>query len=67
MQKESKFYPSWAFVMPTSLLRVPVSLVESFFWTVVTYWVVGLSANAGRFCTPLSALTRPGLGCTGPD
>ena len=48
MQRESKFYPSWAFVAPTSLLRVPVSLVEAFFWTEVTYWVVGLSASAGR-------------------
>ena len=47
-QRESQFFPSWAFVMPTSLLRVPVSLIESFFWTIVTYWVVGLSAQAGR-------------------
>lgn len=34
--------------MPTSLLRVPVSLLESFCWSVITYWVVGLSAQAGR-------------------
>ena len=48
-QKESRFYPSWAFVLPTTLMRIPVSILESFLWSIITYWVIGLSAQAGRF------------------
>ncbi|KAK9797350.1 hypothetical protein WJX73_000657 [Symbiochloris irregularis] len=47
-QRERAMYPSWAFVLPTTILRIPVSIVESLIWTVITYWVVGLSNTPGR-------------------
>ena len=47
-QHRSQFYPAWAFVIPASILRIPFSLMEGTLWTVLTYFEVGLTANAGR-------------------
>ena len=44
----ASFFPAWAFVLPTTLLRIPYSLVEALIWTSIVYWVVGLTASAGR-------------------
>ncbi|KAJ9190251.1 hypothetical protein P3X46_001475 [Hevea brasiliensis] len=32
-QRDLLFYPAWAFTLPNFLLRVPISVVESFVWT----------------------------------
>lgn len=34
--------PSWAFVFPTTVLRIPYSLVCAVVWTGVVYYVTGL-------------------------
>ncbi|KAK1412286.1 hypothetical protein QVD17_33413 [Tagetes erecta] len=47
--RELLFYPTWAFTVPTILLRVPISLVESTVWTVMTYYVIGFAPEASRF------------------
>ena len=46
--RENLFYPAWAFVLPTTLVRFPVSMVESLVWTVFTYFEVPLTLDAGR-------------------
>ena len=46
--RNNLFYPTWAAVLPTSILRLPYSLLEATLWTVLTYFEVGLSLNAGR-------------------
>ncbi|KAJ7294134.1 hypothetical protein O6H91_19G003400 [Diphasiastrum complanatum] len=48
-QRDLMFYPSWAFTLPTWVLRVPMSFYESFIWVFLTYWVIGYDPEAGRF------------------
>ncbi|XP_058192549.1 ABC transporter G family member 29-like isoform X2 [Rhododendron vialii] len=43
------FYPTWAFTLPTFLLRIPISVLESIAWTVVTYYTIGFAPEASRF------------------
>ncbi|KAK3018922.1 hypothetical protein RJ639_003519 [Escallonia herrerae] len=43
------FHPSWAFTVPTFLLRVPISVVESIVWTIMTYYTMGFAPEASRF------------------
>ena len=47
-QRDNMFFPTWSFVVPTTLMRVPVSFVESLIWTVITYYPVGLAPQASR-------------------
>lgn len=47
-QKELRFYPAWAYAIPATLLKVPISLVESLVWTSLTYYVIGFSPEAER-------------------
>ncbi|PON68433.1 ABC transporter-like [Parasponia andersonii] len=48
-QIELCFYPAWAFAIPTAILKVPLSLLEAFVWTALTYYVIGYSPGVGRF------------------
>ncbi|KAJ7174242.1 hypothetical protein O6H91_Y542400 [Diphasiastrum complanatum] len=48
-QRDLLFYPPWAFVIPTWVLRIPVSFVEAGIWVFLTYWVTGFEPDAGRF------------------
>ncbi|XP_058076795.1 pleiotropic drug resistance protein 3-like isoform X2 [Magnolia sinica] len=48
-QRDFYFYPAWAYAIPASILKIPVSLVQSLVWTVLTYYVIGYSPEAGRF------------------
>lgn len=47
-QRELLFHPTWVFTFPTVLLRVPISLVESTVWTILTYYVIGFTPEASR-------------------
>lgn len=42
------FYPTWAFTLPTFLLRIPISVLESVAWTVMTYYTIGFAPEASR-------------------
>ena len=33
-QRDNYFFPAWAFVIPTTILRLPISLVESLLWSI---------------------------------
>ncbi|KAK1319194.1 Pleiotropic drug resistance protein 3 [Acorus calamus] len=48
-QRDFYFYPAWAYAVPASILKIPISLVESFIWTSLTYYVIGYSPEVGRF------------------
>ena len=50
-QRDNLFYSAWAFALPTTLLRIPYSLAESFLWSIIVYWSVGLAPTAARFFT----------------
>lgn len=47
-QRANRFYPGWAYAMPTTLLRIPYSFVMAALLSVIIYWVVGYDPNAGR-------------------
>ncbi|KAK9161847.1 hypothetical protein Syun_008188 [Stephania yunnanensis] len=47
-QKQSLFYPAWAYAIPAAVLKIPVSVAESVIWTALTYYVIGYSPEFGR-------------------
>lgn len=51
-QRAMQFFPAWAFAGPTSLLRMPYSLLDAIIWSTVVYWLVGLAPDAGRWGVP---------------
>ncbi|KAF5779080.1 putative AAA+ ATPase domain, pigment precursor permease/Protein ATP-binding cassette sub-family G [Helianthus annuus] len=48
-QRDSLLYPSWAFALPIWLLRIPLSLMESGIWVILTYYTIGYAPDATRF------------------
>ncbi|XP_060212522.1 pleiotropic drug resistance protein 2-like [Lycium barbarum] len=48
-QRDSLFYPAWAFALPIWLLRIPLSFMESLIWIVLTYNTIGFAPAASRF------------------
>ncbi|RDX80824.1 Pleiotropic drug resistance protein 3, partial [Mucuna pruriens] len=48
-QKELCFFPAWAYTIPSAVLKIPLSLLESFIWTTLSYYVIGYSPEVGRF------------------
>ena len=56
-QRDNYFFPAWTFVIPTTIMRLPVSFVESLVWTVITYFEIDLAPTAGRYwCSRLVSL-----------
>ena len=47
-QRDSFFYPAWAASLPTALLRLPYSFVESLVLSCIIYWVSGLAPEPAR-------------------
>uniref|UniRef100_A0A1D1YG49 Pleiotropic drug resistance protein 12 n=3 Tax=Anthurium amnicola TaxID=1678845 RepID=A0A1D1YG49_9ARAE len=43
------FYPPWAFTLPNFILRIPISVLESVVWMVMTYYSIGFAPEASRF------------------
>ncbi|WKA02608.1 hypothetical protein VitviT2T_020777 [Vitis vinifera] len=48
-QRDLCFYPAWAYTIPATILKIPLSFVESLVWTSLTYYVIGYSPEFGRF------------------
>jgi len=40
------FHPTWTFTLPNFLLRVPISMLESIVWTIMTYYTIGFAPEA---------------------
>ncbi|XP_019414567.1 PREDICTED: ABC transporter G family member 38 [Lupinus angustifolius] len=47
-QRDQQFYPSWAFSLPASVLGIPKSIVEIFFWVAITYYTLGFDPSPTR-------------------
>lgn len=47
-QRDLLFYPSWAFSLPTWILRIPITFVEVSIWVLMTYYVIGFDPNIER-------------------
>ncbi|PKI59680.1 hypothetical protein CRG98_019921 [Punica granatum] len=54
-QRDFLYYPAWAFGLPIWLLRIPVSLMESAIWIILTYYTIGFAPSASRFFKQLLA------------
>ncbi|XP_077235852.1 pleiotropic drug resistance protein 2-like [Tasmannia lanceolata] len=54
-QRDFLFYPPWAFGLPIWILRIPVSLLESGIWVILTYYTVGFAPDVSRFFRQLLA------------
>lgn len=48
-QRDLLFHPAWTFTLPTILLRIPLSLLESAVWMVMTYYTVGFAPQPSRY------------------
>ncbi|KAL0543693.1 hypothetical protein IC582_018796 [Cucumis melo] len=48
-QRDSLFFPGWAFGLPIWVLRIPLSLMESGIWIGLTYYTIGFAPAASRF------------------
>uniref|UniRef100_A0A453NPU4 ABC transporter domain-containing protein n=1 Tax=Aegilops tauschii subsp. strangulata TaxID=200361 RepID=A0A453NPU4_AEGTS len=48
-QRDLLFYPSWAYGLPTWLLKIPISFLECAVWICMTYYVIGFDPNIERF------------------
>ncbi|KAI6680126.1 hypothetical protein NL676_034007 [Syzygium grande] len=48
-QRDLFFFPSWAYSLPTCILKIPSTLVEVAIWVIMTYYVIGFDPYAGRF------------------
>ncbi|KAL3523633.1 hypothetical protein ACH5RR_016467 [Cinchona calisaya] len=48
-QRDSLFYPAWSFALPIWLLRIPVSVMDSLIWIILTYYTIGFAPSVSRF------------------
>ncbi|XP_020875007.1 ABC transporter G family member 41 isoform X2 [Arabidopsis lyrata subsp. lyrata] len=62
-QKDLYFYPAWAYAIPSIILRIPLSVLDSFIWTSLTYYVIGYSPEVGRFFRHFIILLTFHLSC----
>lgn len=56
-QRDSLFYPGWAYALPIWLLSIPISVMESLIWIGITYYTIGFAPAASRFFKQLLAFT----------
>ncbi|PPD85940.1 hypothetical protein GOBAR_DD17123 [Gossypium barbadense] len=48
-QRDLYFYPAWAYSIPSAILRIPFSFLDTFIWTSLIYFGVGYSPEPERF------------------
>ncbi|XP_060173834.1 pleiotropic drug resistance protein 1-like [Lycium barbarum] len=47
-QRDLLFFPSWAYAIPSWILKIPVTLVETALWVFLTYYVIGFDPHPAR-------------------
>ncbi|KAL0724994.1 hypothetical protein Bca4012_039593 [Brassica carinata] len=62
-QKDLYFYPAWAYAIPSIVLKIPLSLFDSFLWTLLTYYAIGYSPEIGRFFRQFLILFTFNMSC----
>ncbi|KAL8527705.1 hypothetical protein ACS0TY_005522 [Phlomoides rotata] len=55
-QRDFHFYPTWAYVIPATILKIPLSFLQALLWTSLTYFVIGYTLDVGRFFRQLVLL-----------
>ncbi|KAH7845281.1 hypothetical protein Vadar_000300 [Vaccinium darrowii] len=47
-QRDLLFFPAWAYALPSWILKIPITFVETGIWVFTTYYVIGFDPNVGR-------------------
>ncbi|CAL0332406.1 unnamed protein product [Lupinus luteus] len=47
--RDHLFHPPWTYTLPSFLLKLPISVLESVVWTLVTYYSIGFAPAAATF------------------
>lgn len=47
-QRDFRFYPSWAYAIPSWVVKIPVSFIEAGLWTALSYFVIGFDPHVER-------------------
>ncbi|XP_028795052.1 pleiotropic drug resistance protein 1 [Neltuma alba] len=47
-QRDFLFFPSWAYALPSWILKIPLTIMEVGVWVFLTYYVIGFDPNVGR-------------------
>ena len=47
-QRDLLFFPSWAYALPSWILKIPITFVEVSIWVFLTYYVIGFDPNVER-------------------
>ncbi|XWS19045.1 hypothetical protein CRYUN_Cryun32bG0097300 [Craigia yunnanensis] len=55
-QRDLLFFPSWAYALPTWILKIPITFVEVSIWVFLTYYVIGFDPNVERLFRQYLAL-----------
>lgn len=42
------FFPTWSYILPTWIVKIPLSFVEVAIWVGLNYFVIGYDPNAAR-------------------
>uniref|UniRef100_A0ACD5Y9M4 Uncharacterized protein n=1 Tax=Avena sativa TaxID=4498 RepID=A0ACD5Y9M4_AVESA len=48
-QRELLAFPGWALIIPVFLISIPLSLLQTGLWTILTYYVIGCAPSFIRF------------------
>ena len=47
-QRDLRFYPAWAYALPTWVLKIPITFLEIAVWVAITYYSIGFDPSVGR-------------------
>ena len=47
-QRDFLFFPSWAYALPSWILKIPLTFMEVAVWVFLTYYAIGFDPNVGR-------------------
>ncbi|KAI3775043.1 hypothetical protein L1987_49611 [Smallanthus sonchifolius] len=56
-QRDFFVFPSWVYAIPTMLVKIPFSFLDSGVWTILTYYLIGFDPNIWRFLKHYLLLT----------
>jgi hypothetical protein len=48
-QRELLALPGWALIIPVFLISIPISLLQTGLWTILTYYVIGYAPSFIRY------------------
>ncbi|KAI3803436.1 hypothetical protein L1987_31587 [Smallanthus sonchifolius] len=64
-QRDFFFFPSWVYAIPTMLVKIPFSFLDSGVWTILTYYLIGFDPNIWRFLKHYLLLTLSNIMASG--